>query len=343
MSSESEGNLLHDFSEHLVPGKLLVLMPIARVEVELPPLTYPGPVIFYPAGFANLDDLNIVPNNKEASTIADFASHASGITEETICQHSLVAFPYTLDWSEFRTGKHEYHRELIRTLSEHVDAACLNFIRYSQCPVDIHDYLPARAGQLGSNHMMAGAILYNYALREGRLIGGDAFTHFITRGLGLPLESIEHGEFPRTGEVGQIVSHALVLFRDMLEASSSTSKFIQCLGLLEFLADPDKFLNFDKVSGIVARYSTTNMTDYKKLLDRLFDLTGKKDGYRNRIVHMGQRLEGILPDHEDRRKLFRELSCYIGRIIDHMIIYSDKTFAEYLIVRDALRPFEVVR
>lgn len=80
----------------------------------------------------------------------------------------------------------------------------------------------------------------------------------------------------------------------MLEASSSTSQFVQCLSLLEFLVDPDSYCDFKKVGKIVARYAAANQSEYIKLLDRFFELTGKKDdatgrpiGYRTRIVHIG--------------------------------------------------------
>ena len=98
----------------------------------------------------------------------------------------------------------------------------------------------------------------------------------------------------------------------------------------------------------MARYAATNQTEYARLVDRLFLLTGKKDdatghhvGYRTRIVHIGDRIETIVPASADRRSLFVELDGYVKRIVDHMIAHSEKTFAEYLAVRDSLRPFEV--
>lgn len=348
MLFESEGDLLSDFAKYIDVGSQLVLMPIARMNVEWVARAYPGPVILYPPGAVNLEDLNIVPNRKMTSVLAELASEASGIDEPILRKHPLVAFPYKLNWSEVRLGSHSHHLELIRRLSEHVDTACLNFVRYVQCPIDVPDCLPGRAGQLDSNHMMAGALLYSHVDREARLIGGAAFTHFITRGLGLPIESIDHTRFPKTGAVGRLVDHALALYRDMLEASSSTSQFVQCLSLLEFLVEPDSYCSFGKVRKIVARYNAANQAEYNKLLDRFFELTGKKDdatghhiGYRTRIVHMGNRIEDILPDLPDRKNLFVELDGYMKRVIDHMIAHSEKSLADYLITRELLRPFEI--
>jgi len=76
-------------------------------------------------------------------------------------------------------------------------------------------------------------------------------------------------------------------------------------------------------------------------------LTGKKDaitgqeiGYRTRVVHLGDRIEKLVPDASALRKLFAELDGYIRRVMDHMIEHSEMTFADYLLVREALRPYQ---
>jgi len=165
--------------------------------------------------------------------------------------------------------------------------------------------------------------------------------------MGLPLEDLEESEFPRDGEVGHIVNHALYLYTEMLEANSPTAFFIQSLALLEFLAFPDEYKGFEKVKKVIARYVAKNRNEYDKLLDRFFELTGKKDkdtdrivGYRTRIIHMGARIEDVVPNEKDRRELFVELDGYIRSVIDHMVKYSEMTFEDYLLVREQLRPYE---
>ncbi len=345
MLFESAGDLLSDFAD-VNGADHLVVMPIARTHVEWSARAYPGPTIFYPPGDVELERLNIIPNREDTASLAERCSWASGIDESVLGKHPLVAFPYKLDWTRIRAGSHFYHRELIRTLSEHVDRTCLNYVRYVQCPIDAPDCLPGRAGQVDSNHMMAGALLYSNVERQGRMIGGDAFTHFITRGLGLPIQSIEPSYFPRAGEVGRIVNHALMLYRDVLEASCATSQFVQCLSLMEFLVDPEGYTRADRVRKIVARYAATEPAGYARLLERLVLLTGKRDdatgrhvGYRTRIVHIGDRIDDIVPDSIERRELFVELGGYVKHIVDHMVEHSETTLAEYLTVRESLRPF----
>ena len=344
---DTDGDLLDDYREVIDAGVHLAVLPIARVHLDWFALTYPGAVTFYPPGSADLEALNITPNNPQSTSLAETSAAASGVEADTLSKHVLAVFPYRFEWDRVIRNSHASHLEFIRNLSEHVDRSCLNLVRYRQCPIDKVDCLPARAGQIESNHMMAGAVLYNHALRQARIFGGDAFTHYFTRGLGLPLESIAHSDFPRDGEVGFIVNHGLSLYSMMLEASSQTSKFVQCLALLEFLAFPHDYEKFEKVKKVIARYIATNASEYDRLLDRFFELTGKKDasgrqvGYRTCVIHMGKRIEDLVPDDLARTALFLELCGYIKGVMDHMLAHSEKTFDEYKDIRDGFRPFEL--
>jgi hypothetical protein len=185
----------------LSPGVHLVVMPIARVTLNSP-IMYANRIVFYPPGWLSLASLNLDPNAEKANPLAVHHSLMSRVDEQTLQQHSTVVFPATLDWELLLRATHKDHMELIRLLSDHVDDTYLNLIRYHQCTIEPVDALPGRAGQLDSDHMMSGALLYNAARQRGRMIGGAAFTHFITKGLGLPIESLESESFPADGEVG---------------------------------------------------------------------------------------------------------------------------------------------
>ncbi len=351
MLIETDGDLLEDHRALIAQGLHLAVMPVARLALEWSPIQFPGRVTFYPDGEVLTDNLGIVPNDPNSRILSEHASAASGINQDIFDRHPLVVFPFHFEWKQFRKNSHKENMAFIRTLSEYVDRSCFNFIRYRQCPVfsngDPIDNLPGRAGQVNSNHMMSGALLYCDVLREARIIGGDAFTHIVTRGVGLPLDDIEKTELPKDGEVGHIVNHALFLYTEMLEANSPTAFFIQSLALLEFLAFPDEYKGFEKVKKVIARYVAKNRNEYDQLLDRFFELPGKKDkeseriiGYRTRIIHMGERIENVVPNEQDRRELFVELDGYIRSVIDHMVKYSELAFDEYLLVREKLRPYE---
>jgi hypothetical protein len=328
-------------------GCHLVVMPIPRVHIDWFPIRYPGGFSFYMEGMVNLDALNIIANRSETRSLAEACSEASGITQEVLAHHPLVVFPCRFDWQSLFQSGHGSRLEFIRKLSDCVDRSCLDYARYHLCRMEPIDCLPGKAGQIGDNPMMAGALLYTPHLHEARIIGGDAFTHYLTRGLGLPLESIDHEKFPKDGEVGQIVRHSLSLYTALLESSHPTARFMQALSLLEFLASPDDYQRFQDVTKVIARYVARDRTHYQQILDRFFELTGKKDkstgqilGYRTRVVHMGERIETLVPDSESRKELFLELDGYIRPVIDHMIEHSEKSLEEYLRIRESLRPFE---
>lgn len=350
-STESEPtefvDLLHDCGMWLGPKKHLVLLPLARAVID-DPIRLPIRLNLYPASCIELEALNIIANSDKSSSLAEVSSAASRVDAEVIAQHATIAFAYTFDWNAMMTRwSHASHMEFIRALSAYVDDQCLDAVRYRQCRMEPVDDLPGRAGQLDSNHMMAGALLYNAARQEGRVLGGAAFTHIVTKGLGLPVETLPETALPSPGETGAIVKQALSLYSALLESNNPTAKFIQALALLEFLADPFEYGKFEEVKKVVTRYIAQTPAQYQLLLTRFFELTGKKDmksgqilGYRTRIVHLGERLDQILPNPRERRQLFEELDSYIRPVIDHMVSRSSLTYEEYLKTREEMRRWQ---
>lgn len=351
MISNKEGSLLSDFSATLAEGRQLVVMPIARTHLDYCVLEYPAEITFYPKGLVDLSEINIHENSKDSSSLAEQVSALSGIDVDALDQHNLIVFPFDLDWAQFRNNSFRANLSLIRCLSEYVDKTCFDFIRYHLCALftdgDPTHCIPGRPGQIDSNHMMAGALLYSPSENQAFIIGGDAFTHIVTRGMGLPLQSIAHDRFPKEGEVGNIVRHSLSLYGAMIEAQTPSSMFIQALALLEFLAFPDDYQTFKEVKKVIARYVARNAAEYNKILDRFFELTGKKDdntgriiGYRTRLVHMGERLEDIVPDAHKRLELMVELDGYIRSVIDHMNAHSDLSLSEYIMIRNTFEQWK---
>ena len=340
-----KGDVLSGFQLFLDNGANLVIMPIARVNVDRV-FVFPGAITFYPEGVADIDTLNLTPNRLDTTSLSEICAAASGITSNVLKKHPLVIFPCRFDWQVFRITSHKWHLDFIRQVSEDIDRRCLNLLRYKFCRLEPIDNLPAHAGQVASNPMMAGALVYSSEMQEARIIGGAAFTHYLTRGLGLSLQQLEWGEFPRDGEVGNIVNHALSLYAALLESDNHTSRFIQATSLLEFLAQPYAYLKFKEVKKVIARYVARDHAEYQTILDRFEELTSKKTdtdqdiGYRTNVVHMGKRIENLVPDHQALSQLFLELDGYIRPMIDHMISHSEMSFDDYLNVRNLLRPFE---
>ncbi|PKO16815.1 MAG: hypothetical protein CVU39_06250 [Chloroflexi bacterium HGW-Chloroflexi-10] len=337
-------DILEEFAEYISKGYLIAIMPITRVIVDVEYVAFPHGVTFYPPSYVQLDNLGYIPNKSDSTSLAEVVSAASGVTLESFDEHPLVVFPCMFRWEEFRTDNFRNHMKFLRTMSQYVDDT-LDVVRYYQCEINNFHPLPGQAGTLNSNIMMSAALLFNPKIHESRIIAGDAFANRITRGLGLPLESVDKNLFPKSGEVGKIVKHALSLYSSLMESSNLTVKFTQCMSLIEFLAFPDEYKKFSDVSKIISRYVAKNAKEYQDLLERFNDLTGRKDpetneiiGLRTRIVHLGDKIETILPD-DALNMLFLDLQIYIKAVIDHMIQYSDLSWDEYLDLRNQLTPF----
>ncbi len=340
-------NLLEDFFDSLAEGALLAIMPISRVTMCLEPINYQFGITFYPAGSVDLSTLGYIPNRERGDgvTLWEHQLAASRVTLDDFEENTLVVFPCSLNWSEFRKLNLKGYMRLIRKLSSWVDNA-LDVVRYYECELDNFHSLPDKAGTTNLNPMMSAAMLFNPECHEARIIAGDAFASRLTRGLGLPLVRIEEDRYPQDGEVGKIARHAMSLLSSAMENPNYTTKFTQCISLLEFLANPGEYTKFGDVKKIVSRYIAKDEKAYQKLLERFYDLTGRKDeetgqyvGMRTRIVHLGEKIEDIVPEDSKLHELFVELQFYIKKVIDHMIVYSYLTWDEYLVQRDALRNY----
>lgn len=318
-SDQQSGDLLKAYGDRLSGNVHLVVMPITRIRLEWAfPCAAPRGMTFYPKYDIEMENLGIIKNNKTSNSLAEHVSAASGMDHHIQDADTMVVFPFEFDWNQFRRNSHIENTEFIRTLSAYVDITCLNYIKYQHCTLDDIFNLPGRAGTIYSNRMMAGALLYNHGCKEGRIIGGDPFSHCITKGLGLSLGHIDTGSFPKDGEVGNVLRHALMLYSALLDTENPTVRFTQAISLLEYLAYPNRYKNFKEVKKIIARYFTKETDAYLALLVRFNELTGQKDpsssqvlGLRTRIIHMGSTLEQVVPDVMERCSLFKELDGYI--------------------------------
>lgn len=340
------GDLKTVYQWYFERGNLLAVMPCSRMEVSRV-RTFPRGYLFFPAGFLDLGQLQIHINSESSDLLSEVQSAASRIDQQVFNRYPLVTFPVQgLTWDQVRSASHHDHLAIIRTLSEYVDQDCLDYVRFKTCDLNDSEGLPCRVGQVVySNMMMAGVALYSPNDDEGRIFAGAAFTHCVTRGLGMALDQQVWGQLPGNGEVGQIVRRGLRMYAEMLEASTQTSKFVQAMSLFEFLAYPDQYEKMKKVKKVIAEYvAPIQTTDYERVLNRFEELTSlqetsvdpltgqevrKQLGYRTRIVHQGERLEQVVQKARDRANLFSELQSYLQPVLSHMIKHSDLSFDEY--------------
>jgi hypothetical protein len=348
-----QGDLKTVYQWYFDRGNLLAVMPCSRLQVRRI-RTFPGGYLFFPVGFLDLQQWNIHRNSESSRVLSEVQSAASRVDEHVFNSYPLVAFPVQgLDWQELLSASHKEHLSIIRQLSESVDSNCLDYARFKTCSLKHCEGLPCQAGQVAdSNMMMAGLALYSPNENEGRIVAGAAFNHCVTQGLGMTLEQYEWDKLPAWGETGQIARRGLRMYSELLYAGTQTSKFVQTMSLFEFLAYPDQFAKMEEVKKLIARYSAPTQTpEYERILTRFLDLTGREEktvdpttgktirkhlGFRTRIVHLGERLEQIVPSERDRNLLFAELQSYLMPVLQHMIQHSSSTFDEYKSIRAEL-------
>ncbi|PCI28644.1 MAG: hypothetical protein COB67_05910 [SAR324 cluster bacterium] len=253
--------------------------------------------------------------------------------------------PIKLSLDSLSHYSHEKHLELIANLAETISKKYMNFFTYNNCEITYtsSDLLPSFPSQTFIKNMSA-ILFVNLKSKEALLISGAVFSTQVTKGLGLVLSQPEWDIFPKQGDVGKLVIHAFSLYAQIIKTDSASSKFVQILSLLEFLAYPTEYKNFKDVKKIIARYviKNTNTIEYQNLLKRFEELTGKKDadkkdiGLRTRIVHIGDRIENLVPTLKEREALFKELNEYVKCVINHMIEHSNLSMNEYSIEKEKL-------
>lgn len=344
-AAQCRGGILKAYSFFTDQGIPLIIMPLTRA-ISDRSVHYPNGITYYPPGTANLDGLDHLDEVANPDDRAARLSEYAGANLDNLRQHALLVFPATLDPQLIASADHDVHLDLIRRLSEEVDKVCLNFVRYFSCKLEKPHAIPARAGQTKSDPAMSICLVYDPVAKVSRIYGGAAFPFAFTGGIGIWLRQPEWQTFPGEGEVGNTVYHALKLYASMLEASSDTIRFVQALSLLEFLAFPTDYKAFEDVKKVIARYIATDQTSYNRVLERFYELTGKKNphtkeiiGLRTRVVHIGDRIEALIPSPKARRELFAELDGYIRPVIDHMIQHSEIGFDEYSEIRKTFPAF----
>lgn len=347
-------NILSDLIGMLAPGNRLCLLPITRVHVEEARWLTQDIAIFPPKA---IDPawLRVVewPARQFAATIGQMRMEGSdrptamafegdalhwvksAVTQIDLPDFfgcTLLAFPIALDWDAFLLPpSHEHHLDILRGAMERVESV-LDVVRFELCNLWTPQLLPGRAGVVGTTGFSAG-LFYAPEDHESYIVAGEVVTHQIVAGVGLEIGGSYAARTPVPGELGAIAAHALRLHTDALEAATETSRFVQMMSLIEFLADPNRFLSMKEAKRLIARQVARDRTDYDMILGDFMYLTseggsgnGPKQGLRHNIVHVGKRLED-LTTRDERVALFRRLARYAGVPIAQMLEQPEKDWS----------------
>lgn len=327
-------SLLFDLIRALKPGQRLCLLPITRVFIEEAGWLSEDIAIF-PPGVIDPEKLRVVewPERtfseltQRGYLAGEDALHwgksgATRIDLPDFFESALVALPVTLDWDAFLMPEsHEAHLDMIRAAAEMAERT-FDLLRFEGCPLWVPQKLPGRVGLLGDTSFSA-ALFYTPEDHESYIVAGQILTHQIIIGIGLDLTGAAVAPLA-DGEVGAILTHALRLYTDALEAASETSRFVQMISLIEFLADPGGYLAMKKAKQQIARAIAGDLANYEAIIADFLYLTseagaakGANAGLRHNIVHCGKRLEDLTTAAE-RQAIFQRLAHYAGMTMAQM-------------------------
>lgn len=338
----------------LEPGDQLCLLPISRVLVEKA-YWLSDRIALFPPDSINPADLRVIDwparghaellRKLDAGPIELFgdalhwsASAATNIDLPEFFSSALLAFPTRLDWGAFlEPGSHEAHIEMLRGEMERCERV-FDQVRFQVCNLWTPQQLPGRAGLLEGTPYCAG-LFYSPEHHESYIIAGEVATHQLLLGVGTDMTGVFVPPLG-VGELGAIAAHALRLYSEALDAQSETSRFVQLMSLVEFLADPNHFTRMQDARKAIGRQIAKDIADYEAIqLDfhRLATEPGPvnvpKQGLRHNIVHVGRRLEDLTTAKE-RQDIFRRLSRYVGVPISQMVERANQDWSAIEALRE---------
>lgn len=352
--------LLYELIQTLAPAESLCLLPIDRVLLEAPAWISEVVAVF-PRESVSPEWLRVVgwPERDYQQTLG--RGSAGGILLSGDALHwsksgatridlpdffgsALLALPVKLDWDAFlNPASHEAHLDMLASAMANAEAT-MDLVRFEHCNPWTPQKLPGRAGLLQGSSFCTG-LFYAPEDHESYIIGGQILTHQVIAGVGLDLTGPVMVQSLGDGEVGSIAAHALRMYSEALEAGNETSRFVQMMSLIEFLAAPDEYLPMKKVKRLIARQISRDRADYDKILQDFLYLTseggsakGPKQGLRHNIIHCGKRLED-LADKIERVAIFKRLAHYAGASIHVLRRHSDEDWDAI----EALRAAAVTR
>ena len=317
-------------------SRKLVLMPITRLLIE--DVCRIGKLCIFPPGaidirrFRPIPNKEILPSDSGVSAYAgqdlrEVCTSITGFDIETLANLPLVAFVAEIEWDTFLSQTHQDDIECLHHLNAIAEQS-LDLIRFHFCRFDLPDTLPGMAGAWGGADAFLGALIYTLPDHESYLIAGSAIEcSMVVKGIGLDL-SVDMSESPPShsdGEVGAVAAHGLSMFSDVMTASNSTLKFIRATTLIEFLANPDNYRQWQKLKGDIVCHIAKNKTEYHELMHRFKELASTVDESKKQ----GRTLNSLVPNPDERKKLFLELQRYTGCVLGDMLDNRHMTWVEF--------------
>jgi hypothetical protein len=331
---------------HLDPDskkKQLIVLPIERLSIIEPIFT--EKICVFPPGEFNIrrdlikkfDGKNF-EDNTPSKLLRDHITEITEIKLETF--ESLPVIVYYTDQCELNTltsTSHVFDYQVIKKLSQQTDDL-MNIIKFFNGDYLLPENLPSRPGIWNGRY--SAALIFYPEIMTGFVLSREVEYKNFIRGIGMDITDCSiltaHPLFDENlGEVGNVVKHGLRLHAAIMDTEDPTLRFTQIMTLFEYLASPFEYEKAQKVKGKVGVHIAKSTTEYHNFCNRFEELgagiineNGKREGYRTLIVHMGKKLEDIIPEKANQDKLFKELYIYIYAILRVMLYRSLDSWAE---------------
>ena len=310
---------------------MLAVLPLSRCLVEQQ-IEISDSLTIYPEG--EWEGLSSIGELPPMTSIAAFATNASGISPEVIDSSVLVVFRHDAKLP----GKiGASHKDAVFFL-ERIVAECesyLDIARFDRCRFDLPDTLFGRVGTWDGSNGASGGVFFDLLNNESHFIGGRYLVATVTAGIGLDFEAYRPSYQHRKDEIGNVVRQALVIFRHALESPDWTSKYLHCIRLFEVLADPFQLSNsnkWEKVRSKLCIHLAGNKQSYFTLADKFKFFgnvgIGTARGLRERVIHHGELLENICDSSDELKKLFKEIQGHIHTVLVDLMRFDGSSWQQ---------------
>ena len=330
----------------------LVILPIERLLIYEP--IYTEDFSIFPPGDFLLNNLNIKKLNgdnftdqKDSSNLRDAITKLTEVSVDVFETFPLIVFYASEpDYNTFRSLPQTEDEYLIKEFSSRTESL-MDIIRFFKGNYHVIEFLPSRPGIWSGRY--SAALIYFLTEKKAHIICREVeFKNFI-KGIGMEITNVTDITvnplvYGHLGETGKIVKHALRLNSLIMETDDPTLKFTQIMTLFEYLAFPFEYKPAKLLKGKIGLHVASTRDKYHKFTHRFEELgaglkneAGERNGLRTSIMHLGMRLEDLIPSRCDRQKLFIELHGYTYSVILQMLIRSNTDWADFEAYREELK------
>jgi hypothetical protein len=332
-------------------GRLLLHEPIFTEEISIYP---PGEFLIHPSKIKRIDGKPFQGGGKDFEEIQkegnlrDLINNATDVTIEVFQNLPVAVFSIQdYDYLTFMNLTHHEDVDMIKDLSTRTDTL-INIIKFYNANYSVPEFLPSRVGIY--NDRYSAVLIYFLGQKYGHIIAREVELKSFIKGIGMEITNVSNIAINpitmgHTGEVGNVLKHALRLHSAIMEADDPSLKFLQIMGLFEYLAFPFDYKQAKLAKGRIALHLAGGDRKkyhefchrYEELGAGLKDVHGKRNGLRTAIIHNGGRMEDILTSGKERDDLFKELYDYTYPVLYDMLVHSPISWKEFEAHRDILK------